>query len=65
MPKKEIKWRDVAHAQIPNIASAVPPVIFCTFRLLGSTEVDDDGNAVREREIRAKFPFYDIEILSN
>jgi hypothetical protein len=29
----------------------------------GSTDVDDDGDAVRKREIRAEFPFYDVEIL--
>jgi hypothetical protein len=29
----------------------------------GGTYVDDDGDAVGQREIRAEFPFYDVEIL--
>jgi len=68
IPKRETTWREVAHAQSPNIVSAVPlrsSVHSDCWGGLGCTEVDDDGNAVREREISAKFSFYDIEILSH
>jgi hypothetical protein len=60
MPEMEIKWSEVAHAQIPV---SHQPLVPQYRRLLGSTDVDDDGDAIGKREIRAEFPFYDVEIL--
>lgn len=59
MPEMEIKWREVAHAQIPVSRQSCPSIRY----IVGGAYVDDDGDAVGQREIRAEFPFYDVEIL--
>jgi hypothetical protein len=50
-----MKWRDVAHAQIPHVSD----ILFGQ----GDTDVDDDGDAVGQGKVAAEFSFYHIEIL--
>lgn len=51
-----MKWRDVAHAQIPDVSQKIKIGE-------GLTDVDDDGDAVGKGKVAAEFSFYHIEIL--
>jgi hypothetical protein len=59
----EIKWSEVAHAQIPVLRQPLGPRYRRLLGFGGDTDVDDDGDAIGKREICAEFPFYDVEIL--
>jgi hypothetical protein len=54
MPEEEMKWTDVAHAQMPN---------YQLYSGERGTDVDDDCYAVGQWEVTAELPFHYIKIL--
>jgi hypothetical protein len=56
MPEAETKWSDVAHAQIP-VRSA-------EFFREGETDVDDDDDAIGQREVITELTLHYIEVLT-